>query len=560
LIAAVVALVVAAGGTLAIGQGVRLVVDRGFATADAATLNRMLALTLVIVTIMAIASALRFYLVTWLGERVAADLRARVYSHLLSLEPDFYERNGVGEIQSRVTTDTTLVQSILGSSFSLALRNGLLLIGTLVMMVITSPQLSMLVAVGMPIIVAPVILCARWVRRLSRTSQDRVADVSSYAGESLSAITTVQAFNHEAIDRQAFRERVESAFEAAGQRILARALLTGTVMLLVFAAVGLILWQGGHAVLAGDLSGGQLAAFVFYAVIAAGAVGAVSEVAGDVMRAAGAAERLFELLDTPPAIKAPDPPQPLPEPARGALRVDDVRYCYPSRPQQPALEGVRLDVSAGERLAIVGPSGSGKSTLLSLMLRFRAPDSGCIYFDGTPIHQADPTALRARIGLVAQEPTLFTGDARYNIRYAAPQADEERVRAAAENAHCLEFLEALPHGLSTQLGPGGVQLSGGQRQRIAIARALLADPPVLLLDEATSHLDADSEQRVQAALDAVMQQRTSIVVAHRLATVRDANRIAVMEAGHVTAIGTHTTLLETSPVYAHLAGLQLADT
>ncbi len=559
LAAAVVALLVAAGATLAIGQGLRLVVDRGLASAEPGMLNRTLALTLAIVAVMAVAAALRFYLVSWLGERVAADLRAGVYTHLLSLEPAFFERNGVGEIQSRVTTDTTLLQSILGSSLSLAIRNALLLAGTLVMMVVTSPRLAVIVLLGMPVIVAPVIVFARRVRRLSRASQDRVAEVSSYAGESLDAISTVQAFNHEAIDRARFREHVEAAFATAGARIRERALLNGLTMLFVFAAVGVIFWQGGHDVLAGRLSPGELSAFAFYAVLAAGAVGALSEVSGDVMRAAGATERLLELLDTQPAVTAPEAPEPLPEPPRGAITLSQVSFHYPARPVTPAVDAVDLAIAAGERMALVGPSGAGKSTLMALILRFYQPDSGRISFDGIPIDRCDPTALRARLGLVAQEPVLFTADARENIRYARPDADEAAVRQAASDAHCLGFLDALPQGLSTPLGPGGVQLSAGQRQRIAIARALLADPPILLLDEATSQLDAESERHVQAALEAVMAQRTTLVIAHRLVTVQAADRIAVMEAGRVTAVGQHDDLLRRSPLYARLAALQLMD-
>jgi ATP-binding cassette subfamily B protein len=557
--AAIVALVVAAASTLAIGQGLRLVVDRGFAATDPALLDRMLLLTLAIIAVMAVASAVRFYLVSWLGERVAADLRARVYSHLLSLEPAFFERNGVGEIQSRVTTDTTLLQSILGSSFSLAVRNSLLLVGALAMMLVTSPRLSAMVLLGMPLVIVPVLFFGRRVRRLSRSSQDRVADVSAYAGESLNAITTVQAFNHEPTDRLRFHERVEGAFDTAARRIQERALLTGMAMLLVFTAVGIILWQGGHDVLAGRMSAGQLSAFVFYAVLAAGAVGAVAEVTGDVMRAAGAAERLLELLDTTPGITAPTPARHLPEPPRGALTIEGVTFSYPTRPDIPAVADLNLDIQTGERLALVGPSGAGKSTLLALLLRFYDPDHGCIRFDGVDIRGVDPRALRARIGLVAQEPTLFSADARENIRYARPDASDGAVRRAAEAAQCLDFIDTMPKGLATPLGPGGVQLSGGQRQRIAIARALLADPPVLLLDEATSNLDADNERRIQAALEAVMRERTSLVIAHRLATVRGADRIAVMEDGRITATGPHDELLERSPLYAHLAALQFAQ-
>lgn len=553
---AAAALIIAAGSTLAIGQGLRLVIDRGFTRADTALLDQMLILTLAIVAIMALASGLRFYLVSWLGERVAADLRARVYSHLLSLEPAFFEQTGVGEIQSRVTTDTTLLQSIVGSSLSLAMRNLLLILGAFTMMLVTSPWLTGWVVVGLPVAVSPVLILARRVRRLSRSSQDRVADVSTYAGESLGAIGTVQAFNHEPVDRARFSERVEDAFGAAARRILTRALLTGMTLLLVFSAVVVILWQGGHDVLAGRMTAGELSAFVFYAVVAAGAVGIVSEVAGDVMRAAGAAERLMELLDTPPRITAPETPQPLPKPPQGAIEIDGVTYYYPNRPQEPALDGIDLTIAPGERLALVGPSGAGKTTLLSLLLRFRDPDEGHIRFDGIAIDRSDPRELRENMALVSQEPVLFTGTARENIRYARPDASDSQVEAAAEAAQCSDFLARLPSRLDTSLGAGGVQLSAGQRQRLTIARALLANPCVLLLDEATSSLDADNERRVQAALESVMRGRTVIVIAHRLATVREADRIAVMQAGRITASGTHSELIHSSPLYAHWTSLQ----
>ncbi len=557
--AAMLALLIAASSVLAIGQGLRLVVDRGFLSGDPAMLDRMLLLILGIVAVMALASALRFYLVSWIGERVAADLRRAVFDHVVTLEPAFFEINGVGEIQSRITTDTTLLQSILGSSFSVAIRNLLLLIGTLIMLFITSPKLTALVLVGMPLVLIPILVFGRRVRRLSRSSQDRIADVGSYAGESLQAIRTVQAFGHEQEDRSRFRGHVEQAFAAAAERVRQRAWLTGLVMLLAFAAVGIILWQGGHDVLAGRLTPGELSAFVFYAVLAAGAVGAISEVAGDLLRAAGATERLLELLNARPAIAAPANPRPLPEPARGEVQLEGVRFAYPARPQQPALEDISLHVQPGERVALVGPSGSGKSTLLGLLLRFYDPQAGRILFDGVDLRDADPAALRQRIGVVAQEPELFTGDAWDNIRYGKPDADDEVVRAAARDASCTEFLDRLPQGFSTPLGPGGVQLSGGQRQRIAIARAVLRNPALLLLDEATSSLDAESEHRVQQALERLMEGRTSIVIAHRLATVLAADRIAVLEHGRIQAVGSHRELLRSNELYARLAALQFDD-
>lgn len=557
--AAVVALLLAAGSVLAIGQGLRLVVDRGFIAGDAAALNRMLLLTLTIVAIMALATAVRFYLVSWIGERVAADLRQAVFDHVVSLEPAFFELNGVGEIQSRLTTDTTLLQTILGSSFSMAIRNALLLLGALVMLFVTSPKLTALVLVGMPVVLIPILVFGRRVRRLSRSSQDRIADVGSYAGESLHAIRTVQAFSHEPQDRRRFADHVDQAFATAERRVRQRAWLTGMVLLLAFTAVGIILWQGGHDVLAGRLTPGQLSAFVFYAVLAAGAVGAISEVMGELLRAAGATERLLELLNAQPVISPPARPRPLPEQPRGEVELEAVRFCYPARPEQPALDEVSLHVHPGERLALVGPSGSGKSTLLALLLRFYDPQAGRILFDGVDIREVDPAQLRRHIGVVAQEPDLFTGDAWYNIRYGKPEASDEDVRAAAEAASCVEFLDRLPRGFATQLGPAGVQLSGGQRQRLAIARAILRNPALLLLDEATSSLDAESEHRVQQALERLMKGRTSIVIAHRLATVLAADRIAVMENGRIQAIGTHSELLRSNPLYARLAALQFND-
>ncbi|MCP1675942.1 ATP-binding cassette subfamily B protein [Natronocella acetinitrilica] len=550
------ALVIAAAGVLVLGQGLRLVIDRGFADGNPALLDQALLGVLVVVSILAMASALRYYMVTWIGERLAADLRVHVFHHLLTLEPDFFERNGAGEIQSRLTADTTALQSLFGSSVSVAIRNALMFFGALILMFVTSPYLATLVVVGIPLTILPIFWFGRRVRRLSRASQDRVADIGSYAGEALHGIRTVQAFSHEEHDRHRYQARVEEAFATAIARTRQRAWLTGIALLIIFVAVGLILWQGGHDVLAGRMSVGELSAFVFYAVLAAGAVAAMAEVAGEVLRASGAAERLLELLDAQPAIAAPSQATALPEPVRGEVCFSDVVFAYPSRPDQPALRDFNLRLKPGERVALVGPSGGGKSTVLQLLLRFHDPRSGRITFDGVDLRDLDPLALRSHVGLVAQEPVLFTGTAAENIRYGRPTASDEEVIEAARDAYALDFIQRLPRGMDTPLGPGGVQLSGGQRQRIAIARAILRNPSLLLLDEATSALDTESEHMVQQALDRLMAGRTSLVIAHRLSTVTSADRILVLDSGQLVAEGTHEALLRDSLLYRRLANRQ----
>ncbi|MCE8051356.1 ATP-binding cassette domain-containing protein [Halomonas daqingensis] len=557
---AALALLVASGSVLLLGQGLRLVIDQGFLAADAARLNQTLGVMLAVVSVLAGASALRYYQVSWIGERLAADLRRQVFDHLLELEPAYFESaarrdRGAAEIASRLTADTSVLQTLFGSSISLALRNLVMLLGAVTLMLVTQPWLSALVLIGIPATLLPILWFGRRVRRLSRHSQDRVAELGRYASEALDGIRTVQAFSHEAIDRRDYGERAEQAFATAVVRTRQRAWLTGAAMLTVFAAVGLMLWQGGQAVLAGEISAGELSAFVFYAVLAAGAVATLAEVAGDVQRAAGAAERLLELLDAEPGITPPVEPAALPSPLRGEIRLEGVSFTYSGR-ETPALDSLDLEIRSGERVALVGPSGAGKSTLFALLLRFHDPDRGRVLLDGIDLREFDPKALRAGLGLVAQEPVLFTGTVADNLRYGKPDASLDELRAAARDANALGFVEALPQGFDTELGPGGVQLSGGQRQRLAIARALLKNPSVLLLDEATSALDAESERLVQQALDRLMAGRTSLVIAHRLATVTAADRLLVFDDGKLVAAGRHGELLERSPLYRHLAELQ----
>ncbi|PWC75826.1 ABC transporter transmembrane domain-containing protein [Azospirillum sp. TSH64] len=556
ILGAMVALTVAAGTVLGLGQGMRVLIDQGFAGGDTSLLDRSLLVLLAVIALMAASTYGRFYLVSWIGERVVADIRRAVYDHVLTLSPGFFETTKTGEILSRLTTDTTLLQVVVGSSASIALRNALLFLGGTGMLLITSPKLTGLVALVVPLVVAPIIFFGRRVRKLSRDSQDRIADIGSFVEETLAAIRTVQAFTHEAIDRTLFGKRVEEAFDVAIRRVRVRAVMTVIVIVLVFGAVGIILWIGGHDVVAGRITPGQLSAFVIYSVVVAGSVGAISEVIGDLQRAAGATERLFSLLSVESEIRAPAIPKPLPSPAAGALSFDAVRFHYPSRPDWAALEGFSLNVKPGERVALVGPSGAGKSTVFQLLLRYYDPQAGSVRLDGVDVRDADPVDVRRRLGLVAQDPVVFSADAWENIRYGRPDASDAEVRAAAEAAHALDFLDALPEGFGTFLGEKGVRLSGGQRQRLAIARAILRDPPVLLLDEATSALDAESERMVQDALDRLMHGRTTLIVAHRLATVLNADRIVVMDKGRVVETGTHGELVAQGGLYARLAALQ----
>ena len=551
-----VALVVAAGCTLAMGQGLKLVVDRGFSASDPHALDQALFALLAIIALMAIATYVRFYNVSWIGERVTADLRRRVFDHLLTLSPGFFEITRTGEVISRLTNDTTMLENVIGSSLSLALRNVVLGVGALVLLMLTSLKLTLLVLAGLPVVLLPIILFGRRVRRLARASQDRVADTGAYVDEAIHEIRTVQAYAHEPEDRAGYAQRVEAAFTAGVRRIQQRALLIGAVIFLVFVAVGIILWVGGHDVLAGRLSAGQLSAFVFYAVIVATSIGAVSEVAGELQRAAGATERLLELLDTAPQIMAPRDPVALPEPSPATVALEQVTFAYPSRPSDPALRSLTLRVRAGERIALVGPSGAGKTTVFQLLLRFYDPQSGAVLVDGVDVRRADPREVRGRVADVPQEPVIFAASVWENVRYGRADASDAEVREACEAAYATEFLAKLPHGFDTTLGERGVKLSGGERQRLAIARAVLARRSILLLDEATSALDAQSERMVQLALERLMAGRTTLIIAHRLATVIGADRIVVLDGGVAIAEGTHGSLVRDDPLYRRLASLQ----
>ena len=553
---AVLALTMAAGAMLAIGQALRRVVDLGFRAENAEFLDQYFIGLFGVVAVLAAATYGRFFLVSWLGERVVADLRSTVYDRVIGLDLAYFEVTRTGEVLSRLTTDATLIESVVGSTASVALRNVLLFLGGTVLLVVTSPKLAGLTFLIVPVVVLPIVVFGRRVRRLSRASQDRIADVGALAGETLNAVQTVQAFTHEDVDRRHFRARVDAAFRTAIRRIRMRSGLTAAVILLVFGAVDAVLWIGATDVARGAMSGGELAAFVFYAIVVSGAVGALSEVYGEFQRAAGAAERLIELLETEPSITPPAHPVALPEPAQGALVMDDVTFCYPSRPETPALANFSLTIAPGERVALVGPSGAGKSTVFQLILRFFDATAGTLSLDGVALADADPRVLRSRIGLVSQEPVIFGGDATENIRYGRPDASEDEVRAAAVAAAADGFLDKLPQGYATYLGERGVRLSGGQRQRIAIARAILRNPALLLLDEATSALDAESERKVQAALEPLMVGRSTLVIAHRFATVLKADRIIVMDKGRVLAQGSHAELMAEGGLYARLAALQ----
>ncbi len=558
-----IALLVAAGATLAIPYAFRQMIDLGFGGGDHSIKHVDLTFIALfgVACVLGIATAARFYMVSWLGERVTADIRNAVYSHVVTQSPEFFETTQTGEVLSRLTTDTTLIQTVVGTSISMALRNFLLFLGGLVMLFITSPKLSSIIIVMLAVVVLPIILFGRRVRTLSRDSQDRIADASAIAGEILNAMPTVQAFTHEHIEAQRFSGSVEGAFKTAMRRIRARSLLTVMAILLIFGAIVFVLWLGAHAVMQGRMSGGELGQFILYASIVAGAVGALSEVMGDAQRAAGATERLMELIEVKSPIQNPVKALSLPtraehDPRGASLSLQGLEFHYPSRPNTAALLNLNLDIQPGETVAIVGSSGAGKTTLFQMLLRFYDPQQGRITLDGINIRELNLHELRGAIGVVPQDTVIFSANAMENIRYGRADASDAEVIAAAKMAAAHEFIERLPEGYQSFLGERGVRLSGGQKQRIAIARALLKNPPLLLLDEATSALDAESERLVQGALEVAMQGRTTLIIAHRLATVQRANRIIVMEHGRIVETGTHSSLVEQGGVYAKLAALQ----
>jgi ATP-binding cassette subfamily B protein len=553
---ALLALIIAAGSVLLIGQGLRQVIDRGFSAGSPELLNYALSGLLGVIVVMSAATYFRFYLVSWLGERITADLRRLVFSHLLTLSPAFFEQNRTGDVLSRLTNDTTQLETVIGSSVSMALRNALLLVGGLILLALTSLKLMGLVLLAIPFVLVPIIVFGRRLRKLARVSQDKVADVSAYTDEVVHEIKTVQAYGHEHASSYAFNERVELTFAAAVARIRQRALLVAAVITLVFSAIALVLWVGGHDVLEGELTGGELSAFIFYAVIVAGAMATISEVIGDLQRAAGATERIVELLATPSEIVIATNTVALPDPALGSVVFSELNFSYPSRPDTPVFENFNLEIKPGEKIALVGPSGAGKTTVFQLLQRFYDPTAGSILLDGVDLKCADLADIRSRIALVPQDPVIFAATVRDNVAYARPGATDAEVIAACRAAYAMEFIDKLPERLDTFLGERGVRLSGGQKQRIAIARAILADRPILLLDEATSALDSNSEQVVQRALEHLMAGRTTIMIAHRLSTVINADRIVVLQSGRIVASGTHAELLENNQLYQQLARLQ----
>ncbi len=557
--ATLVALTISSAATLAIPSGFKLIIDRGFGSGAGADIGRWFQYLLLIVVVLAIATGLRFFFVSWLGERVVADLRTRVNRHLLTMPPSFYEENRPAEIASRMTSDTAVIEQVVSTTVSVALRNLLTAIGGVAYMFYLAPGLSSYLILAIPLVILPIVMFGKRVQSLSRTSQDRLADVGAMTNEVLGAMQIVQVFNQEDRERDRFRAAVERGLETAKARIKTRAVLTTVVILMVFGAITLLLWKGAIDVSEGRISGGTIAAFVITVGLVSGAFGALTEVYGSLLQAAGAAQRMEELLATHPAITAPERPQDMPVPPRGAIAFQNVTFRYPSRADRAALNEFTLTVEPGETVAIVGPSGAGKSTLFQLVARFYDPQAGSVRIDGVDLTRADPAEVRRRIAMVPQESVLFAASARYNIQYGRPDATDAEIWEAARAAHAEDFLRDLPDGLDTFVGESGARLSGGQRQRLAIARALLRDAPILLLDEATSALDAESERLVQSALERLMAGRTTLVIAHRLATVRAADRIVVMDQGRIVEEGDHDSLTALNGVYARLARLQFHE-
>lgn len=559
---AMLGLAVAAAAVLAIGEGLKRVIDQGFAAGSSAEIDKILVVMVALALAQGIGIYVRFSNIAWVNNRVVNDIRQRIYAHLLTLSPAFFERERVGDVLSRLTNDTQVLEGVVSNAFSWALRNLVMMLGALVMLALTSPKLLVYVLVGTPLVIAPVVLLGRRVRNLAKQSQDRLADAMARGDETIHAVRTVQAYAREGFERQRFSERINAVFSNAAARERTSAMLSAIVVVLAFTGVSVILWIGGHDVLAGRMTAGQLSAFIFYAVMVATAVGAISEVFGQLKRAAGASERIRELLATPTEIAAPATPLALPAP-RGEVAFDNVTFSYPTRPQAEALKDFSLAVKPGEVVALVGPSGAGKSTVFQLLLRFYDPKAGVVSVDGVDVKAADLNALRERFALVSQEPVIFSGSVTDNVRYGNPNASDADVRAACDAAHVTEFASALPNGFDTELGERGVRLSGGQRQRVAIARAILANRPILLLDEATSALDAESEALVTDAIEKLARPsggdrvRTTLIIAHRLSTVQNADRIIVIDEGRVMAQGTHAELMNNSPLYSRLASLQL---
>ncbi|NDE90831.1 MAG: ATP-binding cassette domain-containing protein [Alphaproteobacteria bacterium] len=556
IIYAIAGLVVAAAATLAIGNGVRGVIDTGFGKGNADLLNQTLVILFIIITVMAAATYARFYYVSWVGERVVADLRRRIFRHLLQMSPSFYETAQSGDLISRMNTDTSLLQVVIGSSVSIAMRNILLLIGGMVMMVISSPKLAVMVFFIVPLVIIPIILLGRSVKELSKITQEKLGDISSGLEETIHGITTIQSLTREDIISKQFNERAEAAFKASLSRVSVRAWMIVAVITLIFGSIAIIMWRGGHDVVSGLMTAGELSSFVFYAVLVAGAAGAISEVYGDLQRAAGAIERITELLRVQSDIKIIAKPLVLPEPGYGKIFFDNVSFFYPSRPQSAALDHFNLQVKQGEKIAIVGPSGAGKSTLFQLMMRFYDPQMGLIQVDGFNIADVHPRDLRRKISFVPQDIVIFSQDVMTNIRMGRPEATDDEVMAAARAASAHEFIDDLPQKYKTFVGEKGIRLSGGQKQRIGIARAFLRNAPILLLDEATSALDSQNEKDIQKALGELMQNRTTLIIAHRLSTIQHCDKIVVLDKGQIVETGTHQELLDKGGLYAKLAKMQ----